>query len=131
VSEREMLRELRNISKILLLANSRMVESELSKVVSTVERKKMWVLIDGETSSKSIADKLGVSQRGVQYFLRDAKATGFVDLSGEFPEKTFDYVPPAWLEITALTESSGQERESAATPKITLDSLGAEKELVK
>ncbi len=44
----EELGELRKISKILALANAQALENELSKYATTNERKKVWVLINGE-----------------------------------------------------------------------------------
>jgi len=123
MSEKETLRELRVISKILLLANARTVESELSKVVSTTARRKMWILIDGTKSTKQIADEIGVSQRAVQIFLKDAKTTGFIDLDGEFPRRTLDYVPPEWLEVEASAEAQGQQTSPEPRPDMTLDRL--------
>ena len=37
------LRELKKISKILLLANATIIETELSKIAMTNDRKRIWV----------------------------------------------------------------------------------------
>jgi hypothetical protein len=49
------LHELKKISKILLLAFAPAIEKELSKVITSKARKKMWILIDGKRMPKDIA----------------------------------------------------------------------------
>lgn len=127
MSDAEALRELKNIKKILLLANAKSVEVEISKVASTPARRKMWVRLDGTRSTKQLADELGVSQRGVQVFLKDARTTGLVDLDGELPRRALDYVPPQWLEgeVAGETQNEGVPVEPQSKPQeeMTLDRI--------
>ena len=113
--QNESLAELRRISKILLLTNSAVIEKELSKLATSDDRKRMWVLIDGLRMPKDIATQLKVTERAVRYFLDGLTAAGFVEnVRGEPPKKTLDYVPPSWIELIQAEE---KEEGSAEGPK--------------
>lgn len=107
MTEDKIFRELRKISKVLTLANARMIELEISKVATTEDRRKMWALIDGQRTSKDIANELKITQRAVQYFLKDAKVADFIEYGeNDAPRKTLEYVPPSWIELLKDGESS-------------------------
>jgi hypothetical protein len=111
------LAELRKISKILLFANAPVIESELGKIATSEDRKRMRVLIDGVRTPKDIATQLKVTERAVRYFLDGLTAAGFIEnIRGEPPKKILDYVPPSWIELV-----QAQEKEPAAAepPKAT------------
>jgi len=94
------LEELRKIYKILLLSNSEKIEKELSKLVTSDERKKIWVLIDGKRSTKEIAKIVGVAVRSVNRFLDIGEKMGFVENEwGKPPRKIVDYTPSSWIEL--------------------------------
>ena len=96
------LRELRKISKILILANASVIEKELSEIAKTDSRKKMWVLIDGKRMPQDVADVIGVTRRAVTYFLDDAAVAEFIEYNPYAPpRKILDYVPPSWIELVA------------------------------
>lgn len=65
MTDDKMFRELRKIAKVLILSNAKLIESEISNIATTDDRKKMWALIDGQRSSKDIANELKVTQRAV------------------------------------------------------------------
>ena len=104
--------ELRKISKILILANAKAIETELSKYATSDERKKIWVLINGERMSKDIAQLVGVTVRSVDMYLNTLeKAELIVNPWGKPPQKIIDYVPPTWLELVRI-EPSGEKEQS-------------------
>lgn len=117
------LRELRKISKVLIMTNAKAIELELSRVATTDDRKKMWVLIDGERTSTDIANSVKVTPRAVRYFLTDAAHAELVDYTDDAPRKILDYVPPSWLELLIVTPPEPEDKataENAATEsKIT------------
>jgi len=119
----EILSELQKMSKVLVLANAKVIEAELSKIASTNERKKMWVLIDGNRMPKDIADQVKVTPMAVSNFLTAAVAAGFIEYSrGKPPRRTLDYVPPAWIELAKLPEAgieiaTSAEQTTINTPK--------------
>ena len=105
----ELLNEIRSMSRVLLLANARLIETELAKVATTNERKKMWVLMDGIRKPKDIAAMVKVTPMAVSYFLSTGVATKLVDYhAGDAPRRAIDYVPPAWVELAKLPEAEGQ-----------------------
>ena len=125
ISDGDVLRELRIISKILLFANSAAVEKELEKVAPTEERKKVWVLIDGKRMPKDIATDGKVGERTVNYFLIAASAVDIVEYTkGKPPRRSLDYVPPAWVELVKLPESN--EGKSEEHDQTTMNHQGAQ-----
>lgn len=104
------LRELRKISRILILTNAASVEKELSKIATTNDRKKMWVLMDGKRMPADIAKESGVTAAAVSYFLNAGIAAELIEYNrGEPPRRILDYVPPAWIELVKLPVSVGAE----------------------
>jgi len=97
-SDEDMLRELRRISKILLFSNSKIVELEIAKVATTDERKRMWVLMDGDRMPKDIAEATGVTQMAVSNFLNEALTAELIEYQrGNPPKRLLNYVPPVWI----------------------------------
>jgi len=118
----DILTELRKLTKITLLANAKMIETELSKVATTNERKKVWVLIDGKRMPKEIADLAGISAVAVSYFLTALESAGLVEYNrGEPPKRLMDYVPPAWLDLLSIQQSNQQVNQSPN--QIALDTM--------
>jgi len=104
------LEELKRISKILTLAHGEALESELSKIMTSDERKKIWVLIDGVKLSKDIAKDVGVTVRSVNRFLAIAEKAGLVENPWGKPSKRkIDYVPAKWIELIKLPEEEEKE----------------------
>jgi len=111
------LRELRKISKILILANASTIEKELLKIANTDARKKMWVLIDGKRVPKDIAKEAGVTQMAVSYFLDAASAAELVEYAKrEPPRRILDYVPPSWIDLV-IKERGEEEHEALKEAK--------------
>jgi hypothetical protein len=112
-----MLRELRQISKILLLANSVTIEKELSKIATTNDRKKLWILMDGNRMPGDIARDAGVTAMTVSYFLNAGVAAELIEYKrGEPPKRVLDYIPPGWIELMKIPVSG--EPESVSQPKL-------------
>lgn len=106
------LAELRKISKILILANARALKDELSKYATTDDRKRAWVLINGQTMSKDIAQSIGITTRSVDMFLEVLERAELVEnLWGRPPKRILDYVPASWLELMKVEETK-EERKS-------------------
>lgn len=95
--------ELKKITKILLLAHSVEINLELEKLASTDDRKKIWLSIDGEHTSKEISDKIIVSKRSVDRFLKILENKGFADNPwGKPPTKLIDHIPEEWMDLLNL-----------------------------
>lgn len=101
----DVLSELRKISKILVMANGTRLEAELQKLMTTDDRRRIWVGIDGESDAKRLSEKANVPLKRVQNFLTTLRKAELVEgLKGMPPRKRIDYVPPAWLGLVDTTE---------------------------
>ncbi len=134
------LSELKKISKILLLANSKQLDIELGKIADNDARKKIWILIDGKRMPKDIAKEVGISPMTVSRFLDGASAADLVAYAQrEPPHKMLDYIPPSWLnllfaeekqEVTQSTEvksaKGNEEDEKKETQSKLLDTVTKE-----
>ena len=119
----ELLREIRNMSRVLLLANAKVIEVELTKIATTNERKKMWVLMDGTRKPKDIAALVKVTPMAVSYFLSAGVAANLVDYRpGEAPRRAIDYVPPLWIDLARLPQAEGQAPTSESQSTIDAQS---------
>jgi hypothetical protein len=107
------LEELKKISKILTLVNAKTLEIELSKYATTNERKKAWVLTDGNSLPEEIGEKAGMKLRTIQEFLKIlSDATLIENLRGKPPRRLIDYVPAAWLELVKPEEKKQKGDEA-------------------
>jgi len=103
----EVVYELRKISKILLFTNSNIIEAELTKLMVTDERKKMWVLTDGIRMPKEIAKLVGVSTISISRFLTLTVSAGLIEYEkGKPPIRVLDYAPSGWVELLNDTEAA-------------------------
>jgi antitoxin component YwqK of YwqJK toxin-antitoxin module len=114
------LRELKKISKILTLANSSIIENELAKIAGTNERKKMWMLLDGERMPTDIAREVGVSAMAVSYFLNSGKVAELINYErGKPPTRALDYIPPNWIDLLKMpAEETGQQEQNKTEPEV-------------
>ena len=107
------LAELKKISKILALVNAKAIEVELSKYATTKERKRVWVLIDGQRGSREISKLIGITERGVNKILRVFETAELIEnLWGKPPKRLLDYVPASWLELVRVEVSKEEEEKS-------------------
>jgi hypothetical protein len=119
------LRELKLISKVLILANARALDVELSKFATTNERKKMWVLIDGKRMPKEIANQAGVTQMAVSYFINAGVTAELIEYAkGKPPRRILDYVPPDWIALVALPASETVEEKEVSSPEVVKSEKG-------
>ena len=122
------LRELKKISKILILANASIIEKELSKIANSDARKRIWVLIDGKRMPKDLAKEAGVTQMAVSYFLNAAASAEFIEYTKrEPPCKILDYVPPSWIDL--VMEKRGEAEQEALKEVEDMKDKTNEKEL--
>ncbi len=113
-----MLRELRRISKVLILSNAPVIEKELSKIASSDDRKRLWISMDGNRMPKDLASLVGVTPMAVSVFLNAGIAASLVEYEkGKPPRRLLDYVPPAWLSLVKLPVEADEEVKSqTSTP---------------
>src|SRR5260370_40875362 len=118
LSQDEMLRELRRISKVLIMSNAPVIEKELSKIASSDDRKRLWISMDGNRMPKDLASRVGVTRMAVSVFLNAGIAASLVEYEkGKPPRRLLDYVPPAWLSLVKLPVEADEEVKSqTSTP---------------
>ncbi len=108
--------ELRKISKILLISNAKAIELELTKYINTEERKKIWILIDGERTVNDLINMGNMKQRTIYDFLKILEIADLIEFPhGKPPKKILDFIPASWLSLINLKEvdkeSSSDENE--------------------
>jgi len=93
----QILAELGEIKQILLLNFREVLKMELNEIASTEERKKIWGLLDGLTSTAEISKKVGVSARTVQMFVSQLEEKELVITEKRgYPKRRMDYIPSDW-----------------------------------
>ncbi len=118
MSDQEVLRELRKISKVLTLSNSAVIEQELNKIASTNERKQVWVYMDGQRMLQDLASLVKVTPQAVGQFLNAGVAVELIEYErGKPPRRILDYVPPDWLSLVNLQQSEGTQQTIAPVPE--------------
>jgi hypothetical protein len=103
MSQEDVLRELRKISKVLTLTNSITIEKELAKLASSKERRQMWVFTDGLRDRIQIAGAVKVTPQAVGQFLKAGVALDLIEYeAGKPPRRRLDYVPAEWLSLVEI-----------------------------
>lgn len=121
ILEDKILKELRNISKILILSNSDRIESQIGKYATTTERKKIWVLIDGKREVDEIAQVIGITRRGVDKFLKVLEDSSMIERPfNKPPTRLVDYVPVEWVELIQ-TDTKPLNQSTQKTETSTVD----------
>jgi hypothetical protein len=113
----EELTELRKILRILILANAKALETELAKYATTDERKKVWVLIDGNRLPDEIVKYSGMKISTVYDFLKILANADFINNPhGKPPEKKLEFVPSSWLNLIGFEETKEKETGETIEP---------------
>jgi len=112
--------ELRKISKILTLVNAEVLEKELAKYATTSERKKIWVLINGERMPDDLVQGSGMKQRSVYDFLKILSNADLIENPyGKAPKKKLNFIPASWLDLQPQSEEKKQEEKKDVKATIT------------
>jgi hypothetical protein len=110
--EGSIVKELKLINKILTIAHANQIEAELIKLASTDDRKRMWILIDGNRMTKDISQRTGMAIRTVDLFLQQANKAGFIDNPPRKPPvKLINYTPIKWLDLIKEEPEVGTSSE--------------------
>jgi len=98
--DEKILANLEEIKLLIRLMAQAQLEEKLSTIATTDDRKKIWVLVNGERDSQKIADMINISKRSVDRFLKLAENMGFVNNPwGKAASRKIDYVPTNWVEM--------------------------------
>ncbi|MGC1120507.1 MAG: winged helix-turn-helix domain-containing protein [Candidatus Methanofastidiosia archaeon] len=87
------------------------VRDRLDKTASTLERKQVWILLDGTRTTSEIAEIVGVSSRTVQYFVKQLRDSNLVwEKQRGYLQKKINLTPSEWEGIEeALKSKIGEE----------------------
>src|SRR4029077_11133551 len=119
VTNREILGELRRISKLITLSNAERLEQELSRIATTEERRRIWVKINGERSQDLMAKELGINRRTVNRFVVVLEAADLVEtIRGGPPKRIVNYVPPGWVDLIESNEPEPASAVSSTQPVV-------------
>lgn len=89
--------ELSNVRHLLEMLLRSELTQNIEAVATTSERRKIYALLDGFSSTEEIAQKAHVSQRTVQAVVKDFSDAGLaVAFRRGYPKRVFDYVPSEW-----------------------------------
>jgi DNA-binding MarR family transcriptional regulator len=113
--EEQILIELKRLNKLLILTNASILEQELTKYASSNERKKIWVLIDGNRSIDDLVRDSGLKRRSVYDFLESLEAKGLVERKWNEPvTRVIDFVPSNWIDnsLASITTKGSLDVQS-------------------
>ncbi len=92
-----MLDELRAIRQLVELLAKDSIKGELNSIATTSERRKVWALCDGLTSTAELAKRVGMGTRAVQVFISELQERDLVSTERRgYPKRRFDLVPSEW-----------------------------------
>jgi len=105
---------LSQISKYAKLVAGSVVSELAKKIVSTDDRKIIWVLCEGKLTREQIATKFEIPTRTVSYFIDECMNFGLLEEEsgkGGHPKRVIDYVPQEWKKITREKTRSPEQPE--------------------
>ena len=90
--------ELQGIKRILTLRYSEEIESYINSVITTPNRKIMWISIDGAKDVAEIAKEADVSEQAVRDFLKVIVAANLAEWKPRgIPRRLIEHTPARWL----------------------------------
>jgi len=93
------LREIVVLLRVLTAERRKLAEQRFANdVLTTAERRKMWQALNGERTSRSIAQTAGVTIRAAQMFIRELESRGLVTVREDGQAKIATPDPLAILE---------------------------------
>ena len=95
----KILSELSIIKASLMVSNYDIIEQNLDKIITTDDRKLMWIHLDGKKTQDEIAKLVGKTQAAVSYFISWGKNFGLIDDNNSQARRTIDIIPKSWHEL--------------------------------
>jgi len=97
---KEILSNLVSLKELLELLAIPLIKEKVEKLASTSQRRKMWILSNGENSTRGIAQKVKVSNRSIRYFVNEGRKAGIIiTVKRGYPKRKIDYIPEDWKEF--------------------------------
>ena len=113
---REVRTTLETIRRILEIQSRPALLTEIKRLASTTERRKMWILSNGDLKTPELAPKAGLKLRAAQYFVEEGTRAGLLAVVNRgCPERTIDLVPEDWTEIREIEAKASPPSNSSAS----------------
>jgi len=97
--------QLDGVYRLLEIQTRPQIEATLQKLATTKERRKVWILSDGERKTEEIARLSGNAIRTVQVFVQEADRAGLMDTRKRgTPRRRFDVIPADWAPLVDEVE---------------------------
>ncbi len=94
----EMATRLDGIYRLIELQTRPQLEAAIQKLATTKERRKIWILSDGQRKTDEISRLGGSALRTVQVFVQEADRSNLMDTSRRgYPRRRFDVIPLNWV----------------------------------
>ena len=92
----QLFEEITKIRQLLEILAKDKLKKEIESVATTFERKKCWNLMDGNNNTNEIAEKVNISQRAVQRFIKELQEKDLViTIKRAFYKRKYDFLFPA------------------------------------
>lgn len=105
---------LEGIYRLIELQTRPQLEAAIQRLSTTKERRKTWILSDGQRRTEEISRLSGSALRTVQVFIQEAERVGLMDTSRRgYPRRRFDVIPSDWMAEIAEVEKA---LEAPSTP---------------
>src|SRR2546427_8423566 len=89
--------DIESIRRLMEIQARDALRKELELVATTEERKRVYVLIDGLSSTEEISRKSGLSVRSVQDIVKKFSDMDLITSAKRgFPRRRFEWVPSTW-----------------------------------
>ncbi len=89
--------EVTEIRKLVELLAKETIRKDLEDIATTVDRQRIWTHCDGSLNTEEIAQKVNVSQRSVQRFVKELREADLIKNERRgYPKRRFDYIPSDW-----------------------------------
>lgn len=88
---------LEGIYRLIELQVRPQLEAAIQRLATTKERRKVWILADGQRKTEEISRLSGSALRTVQVFVQEADRAGLIDASRRgYPRRRFEVIPAEW-----------------------------------
>ena len=89
--------ELLKIRGLLEILARGELKNDLEGVATTPERRKIWTLCDGLTSTDEVAKEARITRRAVQTFINELQQRDLITVEKRgYPKRKYDYIPSDW-----------------------------------
>jgi hypothetical protein len=107
--------DLSELAKLTRIIATPIAIEQIEKLVSTDDRKAIWVLCSGKLTRKQIASKTNIPERTVSHFIDECKTFGVLDEEkekGGHPKPVIDYIPSGWTKLAKKKKKTSEEQKS-------------------